>query len=185
MSATVFDFERGGRAPVAPSSAPLIAWSPVDRSASKIEVVGEGDFTTGARFQPIVAVSCTGVRFRRSSADAGTIKASLWNGAGTLLATVNKAVTGVNTYEAVFTSPVVLTPHQRYVVGVYDTAGAAGRFNLATEADSGYPSVNFISGALLWEHFALYWAGDGRPNIASPDGAVAIYGVEPIFTVVT
>ena len=164
----------------------MIFWSPVTRSASKVEVVGEGDFTTGARFQAIVALSCTGVRFRRSSGDAGTIKASIWDEAtNTRLANVNKAVSGVGSYEAVFESPVALTPHKRYVVGVYDLAGAGGKFNLATEADSGYPSTNFVSGPLLWEHFALYWAGDGRPNIASPDGAVAIYGVEPIFTVVT
>lgn len=159
-------------------------WSPVTRSASKTEVVGEGDFTTGCRFQPIAQVLCTGVRFRRSAAIAGTMKGSIWDATNTRMVFGTTAVPATaGTYSVTWTG-VSLDPHKRYVVGVWDTAAASGKFNLALETDSGYVAPNFLSGALLWEHFALYGIGDAIPSVGSPDGNLANYGVEPIYQVV-
>lgn len=155
-------------------------WSPVTRSASRVELSGTGDFSVGVRFQPIVPLLCTGVRFRRSAVVAGTLKGSLWNSAGTRLAHNTVAVAGSGTYTVQWTG-ISLTAHQRYVVSVYDLAGALGYFNVASETDSGYPAMNLLSGPLLYEHMALYREGDAWPTIGSPDGATALYGVEPVW----
>lgn len=156
-------------------------WSPVTRSAALTELTGSGSVSVGMRFQAMQAMSLTGVRFRRTAVTAGTIKASLWDAGGTRVATVDVAVNGVGTYSGTFASAVTATPAADYVVSVWDKAGAGGWFSEALDTAGKYPAVPFATPPLVVLHRALYKTGDAFPDTASPDGADAMFPVEPTY----
>ena len=71
----------------------------------------------GTAFSVSAAGSATGVRFYKGAGNTGTHVGSLWNAAGGKLAQVTFAgETSTGWQSASFSTPVVLTPGQRYVV---------------------------------------------------------------------
>ena len=90
----------------------------------------------GVTFTPRVNGSVVGVRFYKGTANTGTHTGSLWNGAGSRLATATFANETASGWQVVqFASPVAVTAGQRYVASYYAPRGryaAAGSFFRAT-----------------------------------------------------
>lgn len=78
----------------------------------------------GMRFTADRAGSVTGVRFYKSAANTGTHTGSLWNTAGTRLATVTfSGETASGWQTAQFAQPVTVQANQAYVVSYHTTTG--------------------------------------------------------------
>lgn len=96
----------------------------------------------GVRFQTSVAGTISGIRFYKGSQDTGTHTGSLWNSAGTRMATLtfnNESASGWQT--ANFSSPVTLTSGQIYTASYHTNAGNYS-------ATTNYFTSNITSGSL-------------------------------------
>ena len=86
----------------------------------------------GVTFTPRVNGSVTGVRFYKGAANTGTHTGSLWNAAGSRLATATFSSETASGWQSVsFATPVAVTAGQRYVASYYAPKGgyaAAGGF---------------------------------------------------------
>ena len=78
----------------------------------------------GLRFSTSTAGSVTGLRFYKDATNTGTHVGTLWNPAGTALATVTfTGETASGWQTMLFATPVAITTGQNYVVSVFDPNG--------------------------------------------------------------
>jgi hypothetical protein len=164
-----------------------------------------GDVELGVKFTSAVRTRATGVRFYKSAANTGTHTGSLWNAAGTRLATgtfVEETATGWQTL--VFDTAVELVPGSTYVASYHAPNGhyAADLDYFATGAASdgpltmpsspaadgngvfqyggGFPSSSFRA-ANYWVDVVVDTAGldNSPPVVSGSTPAAGATGVAP------
>ena len=126
--------------------------------------------------------SIAGVRFAVDISTTREYSASLWNSAGTLLAskTVN-CISGSFVYEALFDSPVVVTGstiNDTLTVGLYQTANVDYNYVAAANIPGGIANPPVYGSGYVWRNISLYSAGNARPL---NNAAAERYSVEPII----
>ena len=132
--------------------------------------------TVGSQFSPDTNGIITGLRFFKGSSNTGSHIGSLWNSAGTMLATAtftNESVSGWQT--VLFSQPVSVSAGNSYVVSYYTS--------------SGYYSVDGGAFTNAYDRFPLHVSASGGryayANGFPSSGSTSNYGVDPIFTVPT
>ncbi|QYF72838.1 DUF4082 domain-containing protein [Cryobacterium sp. PAMC25264] len=126
----------------APAPAPSGEFTLLGSTTPTIDSVNDG--TTGIELGTAFTVSqpgsVTGIRFYKGSGNSGTHTGSLWSAAGAKLATVTFTGESANGWQtATLTTPVALTPGQRYVVSYHAPVGhySASANYFATQRTSG------------------------------------------------
>jgi hypothetical protein len=161
-----------------------ITYSFVDSGSNRdVGDSAAGNFTVGAVFVATTPMTITGARFYWSGANK-TVKVSIWNAAGSVLATVNQATTGSAIYTVTFASPVSITTSGTYrdlTIGMYDTSAAVyQRITAATHQPASSGTQVFMHGrGYGWISNAMFLAGDAKPTSAGSE----TYPIEPVFTV--
>ncbi len=171
--------------PVSTSSAPPAAagaaWSQVDYYGPSA-VTGFYYRTTGVAFSVAVAgKTCTGVRFWKSSSGTKTYKVSLWNSAGTLLATASSSQTGAGAKTISFASSVALTLAADYRASVFETSGSEYAYVGAVVPQIMMPAAGaeFLVAAGYYSGPSYQVGDDNFPN--SPYSGNERYPVEPVI----
>lgn len=140
--------------------------------------------TCGVRFTPFQGIHVTGVRFYWPDTTSKSVKVSLWNKAGTRLATATAAESTAGIKSVSFTST-ALTAGQVYYVSGWITDGSLGMgYGVANTdlfiADS-QVSVKFPgSSVIMWTGWGADSAGDTFPN---GDNVNVICQFDPVYTV--
>lgn len=143
-----------------------------------------GNFTTGIGFQVTQSSIITGVRFYWAGIAARTIKCSLWNPAGTNIATVDVATNGVGMYTGTFGAPQTIAPAPapgqgpagNWKTSIYEKSGTVyTRFNGSVAQ---LPLVPWLLGpSLFLTQTGFFVAGDANPTGTSAEK----YTAQPIF----
>jgi hypothetical protein len=142
---------------------------------------GAGNFTTGQVFTVIGSgtIQCTGLKFYWvTTGSPFTIKCSLWNNAGTQLATVNVTVNATGVYTATFSTPQTLNPGELYTLGLYNSTN----YTRTTQAtvNARYPAVPAsVGGLVVVTSIRAFINGDAKPTNADLTEA---YVVDPVLT---
>ncbi len=107
-----------------------------------------GNNTSGYPIQTIYSAMLSGIRFYWASAAAATVRATLRNAAGAVLASVDVPVAGVGDYSGIFANVVNLSPFTTYWITIWETSGtnymagvagaAPARFLVAPQALRGW-----------------------------------------------
>jgi len=163
----------------------------VEANASITTFDGVAQKPGGTAFMCMRACSVTGVRLAYPNATSKTIKASLWNDAGSRLANASATYSSAGIKTLSFGSSTSLTPGKRYHVSLYETGGTtsigyligSSAFPMAmgnsnTDAPTGGSPVVVW---LAWGEDAGGGAGDVFPGNSGSGGE--IYPVDPIVTV--
>jgi outer membrane biosynthesis protein TonB len=96
----------------------------------------------GVKFQASIPGSITGVRFYKTSLDAGTHTGSLWSASGNLLASAAFSNETASGWQQVnFSNPVAITPGTTYVASYHSSSGYYSE-------DTGYFNNALINGPL-------------------------------------
>ena len=162
----------------------------VDRFANGADftpVTSAGDFTVGGNFSLKRTGLITGVSFYTALTSAHTVKCSVWDGGGSLLATVDQAVSSSSTgvYSPTFASAITVASGdvgELYTVGVWEKSATnvVGHVvNSSGEPFSDGPcayGLAYVAHSRMWS----YSAGDAQPTTP---GSSSTYGVDPIITI--
>lgn len=134
--------------------------------AAMLPTANATNTTTGFPFRVASTRSILGARFFWNHATAVTVRISLWNSAGTLLATKDVAVSGIGDFTGTFTSSVSLSAGSTYWLGIWETSGArcmpgvsgstSARFRVAPEPYRGWIRLGGYCSA----------TGNARPSTA-------------------
>lgn len=89
--------------------------------AAMLPTVNASNTTTGFPFRVTSFRACLGAKFFWNHATAVTVRVSLWNAAGTLLASKDVSVSGIGDYTGLFTSSVSLSAGTTYWIGIWET----------------------------------------------------------------
>lgn len=148
-------------------------WSPLDFQVSHGGIVlTAGNFTNGHRFRPLKTFTITGIRLYWAGAPAVSLKCSIWDSAGALLATVTIVTSGIGVYTATFATPITVSRTAGtgvanwYSYGIYETTGASyTRIANIMTAMGPFNSQAFVSFSFVWDMTtAMFVAGDARPT---------------------
>lgn len=148
-----------------------ITVSPVDMLKATA-ADSSGNYTDGIEFVPTTGLNVSGVRYFGFS--GRTYKLSLWNSAGTRLATVTvvHGATGVGT--GAFSAPVSLAPYTKYSVSLW-----TGTNESKAPSASQIITTPFLMGpCVVANAINKYGSGDVCPTLDSGSGR---HPVEPIF----
>lgn len=153
----------------------------------------QGNYTGGHCFYPTHGgYAISAVRFFWTGG-AKTIKCSLWNSAGTQVATVNKAVTTADIYTATFAAPVAVSAFALHYVSIWPNDGSGrytitrGNYNttIGVAAPNGpIPettnlAAGFVAGEAYVRVAGSYGTGDTFPTNLD---LTQIYMLDPIFS---
>ena len=107
----------------APGGCPCTIW-PVTTTPAVVDGGDGVGVELGVRFRTDISGYIYGIRFYRSTANAGTHQGSLWTNTGTLLATATFTGETASGWQQVnFSSPVAVTSGTTYVASYYTTTG--------------------------------------------------------------
>lgn len=139
-----------------------------------------GAYEMGLRFTPSADGFITGVRFYKSTANSGTHTGSLWNSAGTRLATAtftNETASGWQT--VLFSQPVPVTAGQKYTVSYWAPKGhyATKDFQWAYTGSNDAPLK--VAGGFGAEPAGVYSGSQGFPTSSFNGGN---YFVDAVFS---
>lgn len=146
-------------------------------------VVDSGDggaYEMGLRFTPSVDGFITGARFYKSTANTGTHIGSLWNSAGTRLATATFANETASGWQSVlFSQPVPVAAGQKYTVSYWAPRGhyATKDFQWAYSGFNDAPMK--VAGGFGAEPAGVYNTSQGFPTASFNGGN---YFVDAIFS---
>ena len=119
----------------------------------------------GVKFQSSVAGSVIGVRFYKGSINTGTHVGNLWTSSGANLARVtftNETATGWQ--QAIFTSPVSITPNTTYIVSYYaPNGGYAADLNFFATSGVNNPPLQALANGVSADGVYLYSSASGFP----------------------
>ena len=140
-----------------------------------------GDITTGGQFAVLEAGAIvSGLWYKSAVVGAHSIKASLWNSAGSSVADGTLACAGPGTYFVPFDSAYTLLAADigtAMTYGAYETAG--NHFcNQATTTDVDAMPIDY-GPVRIDEGPRRYAAGDARPT--TDGGGTVRYGVAPVI----
>lgn len=153
-------------------------WSHARGGASLTPTASAGNFTVGVTFHvELPGISCIGCRFYAVASAAKTIKAKLYNAAGTLLDTQSLAISANGVYEVAW-GVNALTPFALYRVCTWQTDGL--NYTTYPIANANAPGRPFpAGGAVVYNSIQQFLGGDTAPtNLASGE----TYPVEPILS---
>ncbi|MFJ4207388.1 DUF4082 domain-containing protein [Paenarthrobacter sp. NPDC089675] len=148
-------------------------------------VVDSGDggaYEMGLRFTPSVDGFVTGARFYKSTANTGTHIGSLWNAAGTRIATATFANETASGWQSVlFSQPVPVTAGQKYTVSYWAPKGhyATKDYQWAYTGFNDAPMK--VAGGFGAEPAGVYSTSQGLPTSSFNGGN---YFVDAIFSTV-
>ncbi len=164
-----------------------IWWSPVDIAGSYAPAFNAGGtFSVGQGFVPQVAMTQTGCRFYYPDTTSRSIKVSLWDDAGTRIATDTHTYNTVGIKNITWSSSVPVTSghYQKiWYVSMWETSGTG--FIEIVSPDSAYyttfPGQNGEN--IAWKAVGTYAGGDAKPSATFNPTGGNVYPVEPIFTI--
>ncbi len=149
-----------------PSSGSTTIWpstavpaNPSDADTTPVEL--------GTKFRSDVAGNVVGVKFYKGSTNTGTHTGSLWNMAGTRLATVTfSGETASGWQQATFASPVAITANTTYIISYFTPTGNYAGDNgfFATKSVDAPPLHALKEGTDGSNGVYLYASGGGFPN---------------------
>lgn len=141
------------------------------------------NYTNGLAFQARRdSCTCTGIRAYWDNATATTLKLSLFNGAGTSLATVNVASSSSGYKTGTFVTPVSLTRGTVYLAAIWDGVRQVPAPQ-AVYGTGGGGNYLVQPGTMLRDFWIANWgvyaAGDAAPTTVASG---YLYLVEPIIS---
>ncbi|MFZ4515960.1 MAG: DUF4082 domain-containing protein, partial [Acidimicrobiia bacterium] len=122
----------------------------------------------GVKFRVANAVSATGVRFYKGSANTGTHLGRVWSGSGQLLGSATFTGESASGWQQVsFASPITLQANTTYVASVYmPVGGYAYTMNAFTTQGAGNSTVQALANGVDGVNGVYrYVAGGGFPNL--------------------
>ncbi len=162
---------------MAPDPTPGLCPCSVWKDSSVPTVPASGDTSSvevGTKFTSDWSGSITGVRYYKAAANTGQHVVSLWNTAGTQLATATAAGETVSGWQTVsFASPVAITANTTYIVSYHTNTGNYS-YNSGAFATAGVDTPPLHVPA----HGGSYVYGQGFPAGNSD----ANYWVDPVLT---
>jgi hypothetical protein len=137
-----------------------------------------GSLTTGIVFHVTRSgIRCVGMRFYAAVTGAKTVKAKLYDAAGTLQQTANVSAGSSGVFEAFWTTPLALTAFASYRVSTWQTDGV--NYTNYIYANAHAPVVPFpAGGVVIITNAALSGAGDVAPITTDSGNG---YPCEPIL----
>jgi hypothetical protein len=141
-------------------------WPPTATPTNPDEVGDSSAVELGMKFRSDSSGQVTGVRFYKGSGNTGTHVGKLWTSTGTLLASVtfsNETASGWQ--QALFSSPVSISPNTTYVVSYYAPNGNyAGDTNYFASAGIDSPPIHALANGVDGPNGVyLYATGGGFP----------------------
>lgn len=162
-------------------------YSPVTHASIFGMTVHSGNETNGTIFIFTNACTITGANFMYPDATSRSVKVSLWDPTGAVVATQTNTYNSAGIKSITWSSPVSVSSsnlYKKYTLGVYHTGGTA-YWTIATTfpwiqpAPAATPFGSCGGPSIYWLALDAWFTGDGQPANVSTDWQ----GVEPVFTV--
>ena len=150
-----------------------LTYSMVDQFSPVSEV--SGNYTSGIKFfvGKAPSLKCSGVR--AYGFNGRSYRLSIWGPTGTRLASIDFTCTSTGIFQALFSSPVLLSNNTEYRISIWQITGAYN--NVRTTGYTTNPP--FINPYLYITAISLYATGDAAPTIG---GGNDRYAIDPILS---